>query len=74
MATASFQYGSDDPIDFTIQNGESILDAWKRNALDAGGDPNRAVTFKAGGAVLNPSATPQPGQTIVATASLEQKG
>lgn len=74
MAQASFQTGCEDPIEFNIRDGESLNDAWKRIAPEYGADPNRPVTFKAGGALLSGSATPQPGQVIVAEVSLESKG
>lgn len=74
MSTASFQYGSDDPMEFEIRDGETVLDAWKRNAADLGADGARPVTFKAGGALISGSAKPAPGQVIIATVNLESKG
>jgi hypothetical protein len=74
MPNASFQYSTLDPDEFEIQTGDTVDAAWRRVARDFGADPGRPASFRAGGAIISGTATPQPGQVITVTVNHDQKG
>jgi hypothetical protein len=71
--TCVVQYGTETRM-VNVRDGLSVQAAFRENAAELGFDPDRAVTFRAQGVLVDPNTQVKENTVYMAAAAHEQKG